>query len=166
MSTGMIWQTDSTSSADTERLGELLGDLIHPPMAIELVGDLGAGKTSFVRGLVQGSGGGDTATSPSFSLSNIYEIDDRKIHHFDLYRLGNNPGVIKDQLAEALAEPESVVVVEWGRSVVNLLPEDTISIKFSSDPDNSDKRYIELRYSSPQEDLITKLETLWRESRP
>lgn len=166
MSTDMIYVTDSTSSGDTERLGELLGSLITPPQALELVGDLGAGKTSLVRGLVRGFGGRDLATSPSFSLSNIYETDDGKIYHFDLYRLADNPGVLKNELAEALAEPKSIVVVEWGKSVEKLLPAEALKIELKSDPVLENKRQLNISYSADNQELIAELENLWTLGQP
>lgn len=166
MSTDMIWQTVSTNSGDTERLGELLGSLIIPPIAIELTGDLGAGKTSLVRGLVRGFGSADQATSPSFSLSNIYETDDGKIYHFDLYRLAGDPGVVKAELAEALTEPKAIVVVEWGKTVEKLLPPDSLKIELEADPEVEDERQISLHYSPESTEMITKLRTAWEAGRP
>lgn len=165
MSTAMIYKIDSTSSDDTERLGELLGSLIKPPMVLELVGDLGAGKTSLARGLVHGYGSKQIATSPSFSLSNVYETDNGKIYHFDLYRLGDDPGVLQDELAEALADPKAVVVVEWGVSVRSLLSEDILKIRLKSDANNPDKRRITLSYSQKHENMIKQVELNWMASK-
>src|SRR3989344_4647612 len=100
MSTAMIWQTVSTGSDDTERLGRLLGKLLKKPEVIELRADLGGGKTTFVRGLVKGFGSQDVVTSPTFTLNKVYQgRDGQQIHHFDFYRL-SEPGIVADQLAE------------------------------------------------------------------
>ncbi len=163
----MIFTTDSTSSDDTERLGELLGSLISPPLTMELVGDLGAGKTTLVRGLARGFGSQNIVSSPSFTLSQIYENEDgHKLYHFDLYRLGDDPGILQDELTEALADSEAMIVVEWGQSVNKLLPPDTISLTILNDPEAEDVRQIKIRYTPEHRDEIMKLETLWDKSRP
>src|SRR5205809_5112570 len=99
MSTGMIWQTSSISSSDTERLGELLGSQLSAGDVIELRSDLGGGKTTFVRGLVRGGGSRERVSSPTFTLSRLYKAKNFEIQHFDFYRL-DRPGVLEDQLAE------------------------------------------------------------------
>src|SRR5436190_17523226 len=102
MSTAMIWQTVSTSSEDTEKLGELLGSVLNPPAIIELRSDLGGGKTTFVRGLARGFGSNDRVASPTFTLNKIYKNSKgQEIHHFDFYRL-HEPGILVDQLSESL----------------------------------------------------------------
>ena len=163
----MIYTTDSTSSADTERLGELLGSLITLPLVLELVGDIGAGKTSLVRGLARGFGSKSLVSSPSFSLSQIYEnTNGYKLYHFDLYRLGDDPGLLQNELAEALSDPKAVVVVEWGQSVSKLIPKELISITLISDPEIEEKRRIKIKYQPEHREIIMKLETLWEKGRP
>src|SRR5438046_2901303 len=122
MSTVMTWQTSSTGSADTERLGELLGKLISGGEVVELMSDLGGGKTTFIRGLVRGLGGQDMVASPTFTLNRIYKAGNLEIHHFDFYRL-NEPGVVAAQLEESLQNPKVVTVVEWSKIVENVLPD-------------------------------------------
>src|SRR5260221_5452139 len=110
MSTAMIWQTVSTSSADTERLGQLLGQFLKNPESIELRADLGGGKATFVRGLAKGLGSKDTVTSPTFTLSKIYKAKNGKqIHHYDFYRL-NEAGIMRDELAESLQSQNAITV--------------------------------------------------------
>src|SRR5690348_16076202 len=128
MSIEMIWQTSSISSDDTERLGELLGSRLRGGEVIELRSDLGGGKTTFVRGLVRGAGSRDRVSSPTFTLSRIYNAKKFEIHHFDFYRL-SDPGILADQLAEAV-QGDNVVIIEWAGIVKNVLPEDRVSIEF------------------------------------
>ncbi len=94
---------------------------------IELVGDLGAGKTTFVRGLVQGTDSRDTVRSPSFTLSNVYEAGQFTVHHFDFYRL-DEPDMVMRELAEILDDPKAVVVVEWGGIARAVLPPDRLTV--------------------------------------
>lgn len=88
---------------------------------IELVSDLGGGKTAFVRGLARGMGSQDAVRSPSFTLSNQYRADNLTLYHFDFYRL-DEPGIMKDELAEVLADPQAVIAVEWSDIVEDVLP--------------------------------------------
>jgi tRNA threonylcarbamoyladenosine biosynthesis protein TsaE len=160
----MIWQTSSTSSDDTERLGELLGSQLKGGEVIELRSDLGGGKTTFVRGLVRGAGSQDRVSSPTFTLSRIYKSKKFYIHHFDFYRL-NDPGILADQLAEAL-ENNNVVIIEWADIVKNVLPNERLSIEFKPVAVSADERQITFRYPEPQKQLIAFLESNWREEKP
>jgi len=94
---------------------------------IELVSDLGGGKTTFVRGLARGMGSPDTVSSPSFTLSNVYKAGDITLYHFDFYRLGE-PGIMRDELAEVLADSQAVTVVEWAAIVEDVLPKDRLTV--------------------------------------
>ncbi|MBR3139109.1 tRNA (adenosine(37)-N6)-threonylcarbamoyltransferase complex ATPase subunit type 1 TsaE [Candidatus Saccharibacteria bacterium] len=96
---------------------------IVKPAVIELVGDVGVGKTTFTKGLAEGLGVREEVTSPSFTISKVYKMaDGGNLVHFDFYRLPE-PGLMAEDLTENLNNPDNVVVVEWGESVVDLLPE-------------------------------------------
>ncbi len=162
----MIWQTISTSSDDTERLGQLLGHLLKSPELVELRADLGGGKTTFVRGLVRGSGSKDMVSSPTFTLNKIYKVKNgREIHHFDFYRL-SEPGVVADQLAESLENPKVITVVEWSNIVKKVLPEERFKIEFKSIPTDPDERLITVAYPEKYANIIREVETGWQEVRP
>ena len=90
---------------------------------IELVGDVGAGKTTFVRGLAKGLGISQPITSPSFTISKSYALPNGKgnLIHYDFYRL-QDPGLMSEDLAENLANPDNIIVIEWGTSISDLLP--------------------------------------------
>lgn len=105
------------------------------PHVIELVGDVGAGKTTFTRGLAEGLGITSEITSPSFTISKSYALPDgRTLVHYDFYRL-SDPGLMVDDLAENLADDSKIVIIEWGESVANLLPENhtIINIQYTDD---------------------------------
>ena len=166
MSTAMIWQTVSIGSADSERLGRLLGEGLKSPEVIELRADLGGGKTTFVKGLALGFGSKDTVASPTFTLNKVYKAkDEQAIHHFDFYRLAQ-PGIVADQLAESLANPKVITVVEWSDIVQNVLPEKRLTVEFKMVADNPDERQVTINYPESKADLIKKLETRWQENRP
>jgi tRNA threonylcarbamoyladenosine biosynthesis protein TsaE len=102
---------------------------------IELIGDVGTGKTTFVRGLAQQLGIKENVTSPSFTISKTYAAKDGKtLVHYDFYRL-EDPGIMSEDLAENINNKNNIVVIEWSDSVKNLLPKDhtTINIKYNDD---------------------------------
>lgn len=130
----MTWRTSSTSSEVTEQLGERLGKALKGGEVIELVSDLGGGKTTFVRGLARGARSQDKVASPTFTISKIYQTDDFEIHHFDFYRL-HEAGVVADELAEVIGDPKVVVVIEWADVVQHVLPEERLTINFAQTPE-------------------------------
>jgi tRNA threonylcarbamoyladenosine biosynthesis protein TsaE len=147
MSTGMTWQINSTSSEVTEQLAENLGKALKGGEVIELVSDLGGGKTTFVRGLARGAGSQDKVASPTFTISKIYHTDKFEIHHFDFYRL-HEAGIVADELAEVAGDPKAVVVVEWADVVQHVLPDKRLTINIKQTPDGSSR---ELTFSSHKE---------------
>lgn len=128
----------SHSSGQTEQLAASLGSRLRGGEVIELVSDVGAGKTTFVRGLARGLGSPDKVSSPSFTLSNEYSVNlkgpsfqVRRLVHIDFYRL-YEPGIMKDELAEIVADPQAVTVVEWADIVDDVLPGDRLTIRLST----------------------------------
>ena len=95
---------------------------------IELVSDLGGGKTTLTRGLVRGAGSSDKVASPTFTLSREYAAPNFTIAHFDFYRLGE-AGIVGDELAEIVGDPAYVTVVEWGDIVQDVLPHERLAIR-------------------------------------
>lgn len=128
MKTAYTWQTTCASPEDTVHLSAAIGRRLRGGEVIELVGDLGGGKTTFVRGLAEGAGSSDIVSSPSFTLTNQYDADDLTIYHYDFYRLPE-AGIMRDELAEVLADPGAVVVVEWAKIAVDTLPAERLTVK-------------------------------------
>lgn len=127
MSTVQTWQTTCTGLDETLRLAAAVGRKLRGGEVIELVSDLGGGKTTFVRGLAKGTGSKDLVSSPSFTLSNQYKAGPLTLYHFDFYRL-SEPGIMRDELAEVLADPQAVVIVEWANVVERVLPAKRLTI--------------------------------------
>lgn len=116
------------SEQEMLELGKRLAGDIKIPSVIELVGDVGAGKTTLVRGLAEGLGVKEPVTSPSFTISKSYALpDEKQLIHYDFYRL-NDPGLMAEDLAENLSNSNNIVVIEWGESIADLLPDDHIKI--------------------------------------
>jgi tRNA threonylcarbamoyladenosine biosynthesis protein TsaE len=117
-------------------LAERVGSKLKGGELIELISDLGGGKTAFVRGLAKGLGSDDTVSSPSFTISNQYQADKLMLHHFDFYRL-QEPGILLAELQELLGDPEAVVVIEWADIVEDVLPADKLTISIKPTGENS-----------------------------
>lgn len=104
---------------------------------IEMVGDVGTGKTTLTRGLAEGLGVKEPVTSPSFTISKVYALPSGgRLVHYDFYRL-NDPGLMMEDLGENLAEPTNVIVVEWGESVMDLLPKKRIVVRVNYNDDGA-----------------------------
>lgn len=130
---GLMWQTVTTGPEQTEALAEKMAKALQGGEVIELVSDLGGGKTTFVRGLIRGLGSTDRVASPTFTISKIYNAGKLEVHHFDFYRL-HEPGIVADELAELVGDPQVVVVVEWAGVVQHVLPEKRLTIKIEQTP--------------------------------
>ena len=102
----------SHSPAETEALGEKFGRAAERGFVFALSGDLGAGKTQFVKGLARGLGISARVHSPTFTLVNEYGGGRLKLFHLDLYRLETAEQIRSAGIEEFLA-PEGVSVIEW-----------------------------------------------------
>ena len=161
---GAIVRGDGGGASEARARGE--GGVV-----IELVGDVGAGKTTLTQGIARGLGVRETITSPSFTLSKRYGFrvggeesaaersategenveksaaernaaegesaekgGDGVLVHYDFYRLAD-PGIMEEDLAEAMRGRNSVVIIEWGESVQEILPRErkTIMVKYRED---------------------------------
>lgn len=120
-------QIKSTSTNSTELLGRQIGERLRGGEVIELVSDLGGGKTTLTHGIAAGAGSNDVVASPTFTISRVYEATLFSIHHFDFYRL-DDPGIMGYEIGELLGEPNTVVIVEWGDIVADLLPKERINV--------------------------------------
>jgi tRNA threonylcarbamoyladenosine biosynthesis protein TsaE len=101
----------TSSPAETEEAGRRLGERLRAGDVVLLTGELGAGKTTFVRGVAQGTGSSAPVASPTFQLVRIYP-GRVQLAHIDLYRI-ESPGELADLGLEELAD-QGAVVIEWG----------------------------------------------------
>jgi tRNA threonylcarbamoyladenosine biosynthesis protein TsaE len=102
----------SHNPAETESLGEKFGRAAESGLVIALSGELGAGKTQFVKGLARGLGISARVHSPTFTLVNEYGGGRLRLFHLDLYRLETRAQILSAGLEEFL-QPDGVAVVEW-----------------------------------------------------
>ncbi|MBR2640952.1 tRNA (adenosine(37)-N6)-threonylcarbamoyltransferase complex ATPase subunit type 1 TsaE [Candidatus Saccharibacteria bacterium] len=118
-----------SSEQEMMEFGRGFAKKITKPAIIELVGDVGAGKTTFVRGLAEGLGIKEPITSPSFTISKSYALPGGgRLIHYDFYRLPE-PGIMVDDLVENLNNNDNIIVIEWGESIKEVLPEKHIKIE-------------------------------------
>ena len=103
------------SPEETEAAGERLGRRVPDGTVIAMYGDLGAGKTAFVRGLARGMGISERVTSPTFTIVNEY-LGERTLIHFDMYRLGSADELFDIGWEDYLARG-AVCAVEWSENV-------------------------------------------------
>ncbi len=114
----------------TMHLGRVAGELLGPGSVVALMGDLGTGKTVFVKGVAQGLGMTDEReiTSPSFVLVNEYS-GRWPIYHVDLYRL-HHAREVEDLGWEELISSPGVILIEWAEKVLALLPAERMEVHF------------------------------------
>ena len=131
----------SADSDATEKFGEQLGRKLRGGEVIELISDLGGGKTTFVRGLARGAGSNDQVASPTFTLSKIYKTTNFDIHHFDFYRL-EQAGLASYELEDLIGDPKVVIIIEWGSVVQHVLPSLRLTVTVNKlDDDNRELIY-------------------------
>lgn len=145
MNTEATLQISSQSFEQTEDLAEKIGRNLRGGEVIELVSDLGGGKTTFVRGLARGAGTEDPVGSPTFMLSKVYKARKFDIHHFDFYRLGE-AGIMGDELSELLGDPHVVVVMEWAEIVHDVVPTARLTIQIDRSSTSESTRLMTITY--------------------
>ncbi len=122
----------SYNSKVTEKIGKKIAATLKGGETLALIGDLGSGKTTFVKGLARGLGVKNKITSPTFVLFKPYQTKHKKIKwliHADCYRVQGQE-MLKIGLAEYLHQPDTVVIVEWAEKL-RIFPPRTIKIYFN-----------------------------------
>lgn len=122
----------SQSEEQTKLIARKYAQSIMSPCVISLVGDLGAGKTTFSKGFAEGFGVNDIITSPTYTIMNEYEGGKMPLYHFDMYRLESAEEAVNAGFEEYfdLTKLKGVVLVEWASNVEGLLPAMHVEITF------------------------------------
>ncbi|HJW81501.1 MAG TPA: tRNA (adenosine(37)-N6)-threonylcarbamoyltransferase complex ATPase subunit type 1 TsaE [Acidiferrobacterales bacterium] len=115
------------TEADTERLGAALAPRLRAGLVLFLHGELGAGKTTLVRGILRGLGYTGAVKSPTYTLVEPYQMGDLAIYHFDLYRL-NDPEELEFLGIRDYLEGSGVCLVEWAERGASVLPAPDVDI--------------------------------------
>lgn len=122
--------------AETDAFGRTIGARLKGGETLELVSDLGGGKTTLTRGIVAGAGSSDRVASPTFTVTKQYRVTGhaanqlQTIVHADLYRL-QDPGLIAHELGDIIGDPTAVLIVEWAGIVADALPKERITIELA-----------------------------------
>lgn len=126
-------ETITKNASETSRFGEEIGSSLKGGEVIALVGELGAGKTTFVQGLAKGLIIKNKIVSPTFILMRSY-IGKLDLYHLDLYRLeGDIETQVKELgLFDIWGNNKNIVVIEWAEKIKNILPKNTRYIRIES----------------------------------
>lgn len=115
--------------AAMQQFGEKLGAQLQGGEVFELIGDVGAGKTTFTRGLAKGLGVSEQVQSPTFTISREYDgRDNLTLVHYDFYRL-NEAGIMAQELAETVANRQNITVIEWSGVASDSLPRERVVLR-------------------------------------
>jgi tRNA threonylcarbamoyladenosine biosynthesis protein TsaE len=124
----------AASEKETLALGAALAERFADGGIVTLSGDLGAGKTTLVRGLLRAMGHAGRVKSPSYGLIESYRIEGRDVHHLDLYRLGHGEEIEYLGL-EDLLTPGSLLLIEWPERGAGWLPPVDWRVRIDDAPD-------------------------------
>lgn len=124
------------NSTATEQIAEKIGRRLKGGEVLELVSDLGGGKTTFTRGLVRGTSSNNNVASPTFTISKVYNAPEFDVHHFDFYRLAD-AGLAAHELHDLVDDPKVVIVVEWGGVVQDVLPSERLTVELRRGSDDN-----------------------------
>lgn len=124
------------SPEQTSNLGYRLAQLLHPRDLILLDGGLGAGKTTFTKGLATGLGINRPVKSPTFTIVREYQTGKIPLYHMDVYRLEDGGG--EELGLEEYINGDGVVVIEWSEFVAAELPDQYLRVKFERNDENGD----------------------------
>ncbi|MFO1436388.1 MAG: tRNA (adenosine(37)-N6)-threonylcarbamoyltransferase complex ATPase subunit type 1 TsaE [Gammaproteobacteria bacterium] len=116
------------SEADTEQLGRRLARELRPAMVVFLRGELGAGKTTLVRGVLRALGVSGAVKSPTYTLVELYRTPAFAVHHFDLYRL-RDPHELEEMGVRDYLSRDAVVLVEWPERAAPLLTDCDLDVQ-------------------------------------
>jgi tRNA threonylcarbamoyladenosine biosynthesis protein TsaE len=133
----MTRETSTCSADETIALGRTLADLLAPPKLVLLRGDLGAGKTTLVKGIAAAfdAAAEEDVTSPTFTLIHEYHGPRVKLYHVDLYRIETQREL--DTLAlDDLRNEDTILLIEWGEKFPRLIRERDVEISLERDGEN------------------------------
>lgn len=128
----------STSAKETEQFAFGLAKQIQDGQIIAFRGGMGMGKTTFTRGFVAGLGITQDVSSPTFALVNEYETANRKVYHFDMYRIRGVDDLYDIGFFDYLDE-KNILIIEWSERIEEALPQKTIFIELEQIEETSRK---------------------------
>lgn len=139
-------QIITKSPEETQKIAETLINNLKDKNVIALYGNLGSGKTTFVKGLAKGLGIKREIISPTFIIVRTYKIKFKKhnlrfknFYHIDLYRIESLKDIEGLGIYELMDNPENLIVIEWAEKIGNLLTENRVNIRFEYISENERK---------------------------
>lgn len=142
----MILHKNIDSLEATRKLANKLAANLMGGEVIELVSDVGGGKTTFTKFLVAALGSTDVVSSPTFTVSKTYHAPLYAVHHYDLYRL-NDPNYVAEALDEHIQDPKDITIIEWGGIVEDVLPMNRVKITITKHPTDESSREVSIETS-------------------
>jgi tRNA threonylcarbamoyladenosine biosynthesis protein TsaE len=140
ISSPMLLERKVATEADMERLGAALAPRLHAGIMLFLHGELGAGKTTFVRGILRGLRYTGAVKSPTYTLVEPYQLAGLTVYHFDLYRL-NDPEELEFLGVRDYLEGSGVCLVEWAERGAGVLPVPDLDITIERQEDGRVVRF-------------------------
>jgi len=135
------------SEEEMRTFGAAIGSVLIGGEIIELIGDIGSGKTTMVKGIAVGLDIDEYVQSPSFTINRVYSgRNSLTLAHYDFYRL-DDAGIMANELSEVVGDPQTVTVIEWGGVVDGVLPKDRLTININTTSENS--RRITFNHGGP-----------------
>ena len=146
----MDYKFTSRSEDDTRELAENIESEKFPGMVICLIGELGSGKTAFVKGFAASLGLKDDITSPTFNIVKEYEDGEMPLFHMDVYRLEETDETIG---FNDYFKSNGVTIIEWADMIEDKLPEERLEIKFKVIDENT-RVLVLTPYGQKYEDIV------------
>lgn len=147
---GAVRKIKSLSPAETLDFGRACARLVKNTAVFALRGELGAGKTTFVKGVIKELGVKKEAVSPTFTLLKQYSLSGNwkgwTLYHFDLYRLKSAQDFLNEGFGEIFKEPKSIILIEWPERISDILPKERIDVSFRHSGDLAKTRIIEIKW--------------------
>ena len=131
------------NSSQTVALGERFAKTCRSGDVLAFFGNIGMGKTTFIKGLACGLGISADVTSPTFSLVNEYRQDNKVLYHFDMYRINTWEDLYSTGFFDYL-ETDAILAIEWSENIENALPENTTCIWIESSEDDEQQRVLNI----------------------
>jgi tRNA threonylcarbamoyladenosine biosynthesis protein TsaE len=158
-----VIQLTTSSARETQEVASKIAAHVDQGDLVLLVGELGAGKTTFVQGFGRALGIIEPITSPTFTLAREYDGDRLTLHHLDVYRLEQIDEVLDLALPELL-DSASVTLIEWGDAIIPALPSEYLEIRLEYGDDDDERvigvRTVGHRWVSREIDLKQTLEEI------
>ena len=133
-----VWE--SFGPKETFEIGKTLGENVKPGQVYTLIGDLGVGKTAFVRGLASVLAPSARVKSPTYTVVNRYDGEIIPLYHMDVYRIEDEDDLYSIGFDDYVQN--GICVVEWSENIPDSIPSDAISVSIEKEGENFEKRKI------------------------